>query len=231
MTSHAPDTRYTPPRWHPGAVGRSLSNNRAGLVASLLPIALVLGAILFVVWPTHGTQSDDQVLWGYGTLFLVIGGATAFPACLMLRGLPDYKVDVLSIVTLAALFPMWGTVGIAAGLCVLAPFTCTGFWAISLSLVLARRRAWHFFLMQSGLTVGIAVPFVLIGWRWLDDPFTLPVVLAWHLAHPFALGLAAELRRSDLRHLRSVCHHCGYPREGLPSEAPCPECGLRHVGG
>jgi hypothetical protein len=40
-----------------------------------------------------------------------------------------------------------------------------------------------------------------------------------------AIGLGVvEIRRS-VRRRRGRCLCCGYPRQGLPSQAPCPECG------
>jgi hypothetical protein len=56
----------------------------------------------------------------------------------------------------------------------------------------------------------------------IPSGFTLDTVIfapAWWIL----LSIPA-LRRARRRH-RNLCPHCAYNRQGLPSDAPCPECG------
>lgn len=219
---------YKPPSWYPGVFRRSVTQNHAGILASFFPVGLLLSAIVFLE-SSYGPGASSEPWLVYLICLSTIGAATAWPTYLTVRNLPDYQIDGFSIVVMAVLFPIWGTIGVAVGFFLLAPFTCTAIWAFNLGLVLSRRRAWHFFLIHSAVTLVLAIPLIWLASRNLYDFFSLifPTLLAWHVAHPFTLGLCAELHREDLEHLRSRCGRCGYSRDGLTPGTACPECGLR----
>jgi hypothetical protein len=191
----------------------------------MLPIGFVIVVMVYVE-QTIRSPGANEPLSAYAIYFSLIGTFTAWPTYVITRSLPDFEVDGVSIIVLSVFFPVWGIIGVVVGLGVFAPFTCTALWSLNLSLVLRGRRAWHFFVIQSFAMLVIGSVVVALASKYLVDSFVLPSTLAWHLAHPFALRLAAELRRRDLEHLRGVCPHCGYPREGLTPGTPCPECGL-----
>lgn len=217
---------FQPPGWYTGSFAASISHHRPGILASVLPIGFVLTLIVVTERMSRFPTSGDPFFLNF-VCFGLMGALTAWPTYLIIRRLPDYMIDGFSILIMAVLFPLWGAVGVVAGLFILAPFSCTAIWAINLAIALGKRRARHFFYIQSVATLALGTACVFVCSQLLVyDQVIFPILLAWHLAYPFALALTTELRHRDLEYLRSVCHTCGYPREGLTPDAPCPECGL-----
>ena len=76
------------------------------------------------------------------------------------------------------------------------------------------------------------------AWRWklpgssMQAASSRIVLPLWPAAGLAALAWAALAWRAFRRRLRgrtNVCTVCGYPRAGLPVEAPCPECSASGV--
>jgi hypothetical protein len=68
---------------------------------------------------------------------------------------------------------------------------------------------WSFFQSK-----GSGRAFIIVPIWWLALPAAASTVLAWRM----------PMRRA-LRRRRGACLACGYPRLGLASANPCPECG------
>lgn len=84
-------------------------------------------------------------------------------------------------------------------------------------LVQSERRAWT---LTSASPKNIPLRFPLhVRWEGLIVNTVVWAVLAWS---PLAVGLAV---RRWLRGRRGGCLTCGYDLRGLPTNAPCPECG------
>jgi len=222
-------TTYKPPLIYPGLIPATLVNHRLGIAAGVLPIAAILLAIYLIQTLTQHAYINDPISINV-ILTLTLGFLTALPVHLIIRRLPRYPIDGYSVMAICCLFPFWLLPVAFLGGCFLAPIACTITWSIMLSVVLGKRRAIHFALLQA-IPSNIAMFFAhtVVPYN-AADAFYTPTLLVWHLTHPFALAITAELVRRDHEHLSYCCHFCGYPRQGLGNADPCPECGRYHMG-
>lgn len=217
--------RHKPPLFYPNAIRDAIVQHLPGIAAAALPITAIVLAIWLIEGPGLRPRMRDPMNT-LGLTALLLGPLTVPSVFLITRRLPNFDLDGLALLVACACFAIWGVVASLLGLCFFAPITCTAAWAMSVAMLIGGRRAWHFLILLAIPTNGA----LLVNMRLLSglvvDNFFLPPILVWHLLHPFALAVAAELRHRDLAYLRTVCKRCGYPREGLAPDAPCPECGL-----
>lgn len=217
-------TAYKPPLIYPGFIGRAIARQRVGILLTLLPAILPLASTLSgeIAW----ARSPNPPLLTYLALYAVLGILTAIPTRSILRKMPDYDLEHYPVMVFCCAFPAWSIPVSLVGLGLFSPLTCTAAWAVWLAMILGKRRALHFALMLGiPANVGAMAAWALL-FPILQEPIIAPAVLIWQLLHPFALAIATELRLGDLEHAQTRCNRCGYPREGLAPDAPCPECGL-----
>ncbi len=82
-----------------------------------------------------------------------------------------------------------------------------------------------------------------ISGRWLKNWFggeSLPVIPLWpgfavntlfYAALAWGLWQVPLALRRRSRRRKGLCTHCAYDRTGIATDAPCPECGAKAVGG
>lgn len=108
----------------------------------------------------------------------------------------------------------------------------------TMSFLPQTRSAWAWFLWEMNDRGGTCVLLkgVEVGWRRSETERTLYVFaqarvwMVMVIVSTPALIAGRSLAVRRWREWRKRCPGCAYPRAGLDSDAPCPECGLRHFG-
>jgi hypothetical protein len=186
-------------------------------------IISTLSGVALAVWMKQSQSSVPILLLG-------LAHAVVFIPAMLIAQANLWRIIGLSIICIT--FPIWGY-GFVSLLAqgIGSPLANSLIWGVVVTFGLKQTRAIYIFL-----GIGLVTTIVLYYFMFVSDLNSMAnieggfaeTIGLWYL---LVLPVFPILfRYADRAPPKGQCAFCGYSLEGLPEDAPCPECGRENSG-
>lgn len=157
--------------------------------------------------------------------FFLTGLAHSIALCGMLRFAAIPMRSRLLYLGICALFPAWGMYIGMCGMHTFSPLVCSAVWGCMLWHLLGDRVALIAMTLLGSIPALPLIVFPFPG-RVIPSWYFPAEIAVWHTGAALIVAwLGVRYRFKQMRASGVICKECSYPRDGLASDAPCPECG------